>query len=144
MLWIRPTEIQAVSGVCLSVEDLPCSGNRGGIAIALVLLFSEPIGSAVKANSGEGNGAVFVAMFPKNLFPPIPSELILPLGGFCVQQGMLAELAVVLAGLLAIVIFALPCYGTCRLVNEQRIEGGLVCHGRWIGIRSQAPGRGRA
>ena len=37
----------------------------------------------------------------ENLFPPIPSELIMPLGGFFVQQGQLSLIPVVLAGLLA-------------------------------------------
>ena len=45
----------------------------------------ELIGQAVEANQWLGYTAIFTAMFLENLFPPIPSELIMPLGGFYVQ-----------------------------------------------------------
>jgi len=114
------------------------------MAIELVQKLPELIGSAVEANPGAGYGAIFAAMFLENLFPPIPSELIMPLGGFYVQQGKLALLPVVLAGLLGTVLGALPWYGIGRLVNEQRIEGWLERHGRWIGISPQELRRSRA
>lgn len=114
-----------------------------GMAIELVQQLPDLIGSAVEANPGAGYGAIFAAMLLENLFPPIPSELIMPLGGFYVQQGKLALLPVVLAGLLGTVIGALPWYGIGRLVNEQRIEGWLERHGRWIGISAQELQRSR-
>jgi membrane protein DedA with SNARE-associated domain len=101
------------------------------------------IGEAVKANPLAGYGAIFAAMFLENLFPPIPSELIMPLGGFYVQQGKLALVPVVLAGLLGTVLGALPWYGIGRLVNEERIERWLERHGRWIGISPQELHRSR-
>ena len=58
----------------------------------------------------------------------------MPLGGFYVQQGTLQLVPVVLAGLLGTVVGALPWYGLGRLVNEQRLEGWLQRHGRWLGI----------
>ena len=73
-------------------------------------------------------------MFLENLFPPIPSELIMPLAGFYVQQGYLHFVPVTLSGLLGTVLGALPWYGIGRLVNEQRIEAWLRNHGRWLGI----------
>ncbi|NBQ19767.1 MAG: DedA family protein, partial [Synechococcaceae bacterium WB5_2A_257] len=45
------------------------------------------IGSAVEANPFLGYVAIFATMFFENLFPPIPSEMVMPLGGFYVQQG---------------------------------------------------------
>ncbi len=114
------------------------------MAIELVQQLPELIGSAVEANPNRGYAAIFAAMFLENLFPPIPSELIMPLGGFYVQQGKLALLPVVLAGLLGTVLGALPWYGIGRLVNEQRIEHWLDRHGRWIGISSQELQRSRA
>ena len=56
----------------------------------LVQQLPQLIGAAVEANPWLGYGAIFAAMFLENLFPPIPSELIMPLGGFYVQQGQLA------------------------------------------------------
>ena len=94
----------------------------------------ELIGQAVESNQWLGYTAIFAAMFLENLFPPIPSELIMPLGGFFVQQGQLDLLPVVLAGLLGTVSGALPWYGIGRLINEERIVQWLGNHGRWIGI----------
>ena len=92
------------------------------------------IGNAVETNQWIGYGAILLAMFLENLIPPIPSELIMPLGGFYVSQGQLDFLPVVLAGLIGTVIGSLPWYGIGRLVNEERLEQWLKKHGRWIGI----------
>jgi membrane protein DedA with SNARE-associated domain len=113
------------------------------MAIELVQRLPELIGAAVEANPLAGYGAIFGAMFLENLFPPIPSELIMPLGGFYVQQQKLGLLPVVMAGLLGTVIGALPWYGIGRLVNEERIEDWLSRHGRWLGIRPQELHRSR-
>ncbi|WP_413314421.1 MULTISPECIES: DedA family protein [unclassified Prochlorococcus] len=103
----------------------------------------EWIGQAVEANQWMGYGAIFAAMFLENLFPPIPSELIMPLGGFYVQQGQLQFLPVVLAGLLGTLLGALPWYGIGRVINEQRLEAWLSRHGRWIGISPAELARSR-
>ena len=100
----------------------------------LIIQLPELIKQAVAVNPLAGYGAIFAAMFLENLFPPIPSELIMPLGGFLVQQGELQFVPVVLAGLLGTVLGALPWYGIGRLINEERIEQWLGNHGRWIGI----------
>lgn len=109
----------------------------------LVQQLPELIGAAVEANPWMGYGAIFAAMFLENLFPPIPSELIMPLGGFYVHQGQLALIPVVLAGLIGTVLGALPWYGIGRLINEERIEQWLERHGRWIGISAQEFHRSR-
>tara|TARA_Y100001968_G_scaffold306935_1_gene324182 strand:+ start:537 stop:1193 length:657 start_codon:yes stop_codon:yes gene_type:complete len=101
------------------------------------------IGKAVETNQWIGYGAILVAMFLENLIPPIPSELIMPLGGFYVSQGQLDFLPVISAGLLGTVIGALPWYGIGRLVNEERIEKWLDKNGRWIGIKPQDLARSR-
>ena len=49
-------------------------------------------------------------MFLENIFPPIPSELIMPLSGFTVTQGKLNMQLVILAGTLGTVLGALPWY----------------------------------
>ncbi|WP_320666795.1 DedA family protein [Prochlorococcus sp. MIT 1307] len=101
------------------------------------------IGNAVEANQWIGYGAILLAMFLENLFPPIPSELIMPLGGFYVQQGQLHFLPVVFAGLIGTVVGAFPWYGIGRLVNEERLEIWLKRNGRWIGISPEDLSRSR-
>ena len=83
------------------------------------------IGHAVETNQWIGYGAILLAMFLENLIPPIPSELIMPLGGFYVSQGQLDFFPVVIAGLIGTVIGAMPWYGIGRLVNEERLEKWL-------------------
>jgi len=94
----------------------------------------ELIGSAVEANPLMGYLVIAAVMLLENVFPPIPSELVMPLGGFYVQQGKLALAPVILAGLIGTVLGAWFWYGVGRLINEQRIEHWLARHGRWIGI----------
>ena len=101
------------------------------------------IGKAVEANQWVGYSAIMLAMFLENLFPPIPSELIMPLGGFYVQQGQLHFLPVVLAGLLGTILGAFPWYGIGRLVNEQRLESWLNRNGRWLGLSADDLARSR-
>ena len=94
----------------------------------------ELIGSAVEANPLMGYVVIGAVMLLENVFPPIPSELVMPLGGFYVQQGKLELVPVILAGLIGTVLGAWFWYGIGRLINEQRIEHWLNRHGRWIGI----------
>ena len=101
------------------------------------------IGNAVETNPWIGYGAILLAMFLENLIPPIPSELIMPLGGFYISQGQLDFLPVVAAGLIGTVIGALPWYGIGRLVNEEKLEKWLKNNGRWIGINPQDLHRSR-
>ena len=92
------------------------------------------IGNAVEANQWIGYTAILLAMLLENLFPPIPSELIMPLGGFYVHQGQLHFLPVVIAGLIGTVLGAIPWYGLGKLVNEERLENWLSKYGRWLGV----------
>ena len=49
-------------------------------------------------------------MFLENLFPPIPSELIMPLAGFTVAQGKMNFGLAVLAAVVGTMVGALPWY----------------------------------
>ena len=109
----------------------------------LISSLPDLIGRAVETNQWIGYISILVAMFLENLFPPIPSELIMPLGGFYVHQGQLALLPVVIAGLIGTVIGAFPWYGIGRLVNEKRLEDWLRKYGRWIGISPDELSRSR-
>ena len=105
--------------------------NISDIVPSLIAL----IGELVEANQWIGCFGIFFAMFLENLFPPIPSELIMPLAGFYVSQGQLSFLPVVIAGVLGTVLGAFPWYGLGRLFNEQRIEFLINRYGKWIGIK---------
>ncbi|SBO43234.1 DedA family protein [Cyanobium sp. NIES-981] len=98
---------------------------------------------AAESNPLLGYGVIALVMFLENVVPPIPSELVMPLAGFLVEQQKLLLLPTVLAGLLGTVLGAWFWYGMGRLVNEQRIEGWLRSHGRWLGLRPEDLARSR-
>ncbi|MFM9109071.1 MAG: DedA family protein, partial [Prochlorococcaceae cyanobacterium] len=104
-----------------------------------VAALPELIGSAVAANPLLGYGAIALVMLLENVFPPIPSELIMPLAGFYVHEGRLALVPVVLAGLVGTVLGAWFWYGvgtyssiSCRAEvrttaqSSQGLERGLT------------------
>jgi membrane protein DedA with SNARE-associated domain len=101
------------------------------------------IDASVAADPRLGYLALALAMLLENLIPPIPSELILPLGGFLVQQGRLQLLPVLLACLAGTVLGALPWYALGRLVPERRLEALLAAHGHWFGLEPSALARSR-
>ena len=65
-----------------------------------------------------GYPGVALLMFVENLFPPIPSELIMPLAGFTAGRGELSFVWVVVAGSLGSLLGQLPLYYLGRLVGE--------------------------
>lgn len=76
-------------------------------------------------------------MFAENLFPPIPSELIMPLAGFSVSQGKMDFTLAVLAGVVGTIIGALPWYYAGKIIGEQRIKNLADKYGKWITVSSK-------
>ncbi len=76
-------------------------------------------------------------MFLENLFPPIPSELIMPLAGFTVAQGKMAFIPAVIAGVVGTVLGAFPWYYIGKLVSEERLEHLADKYGKWISVSSK-------
>ena len=71
--------------------------------------------------SSGGYPALAGLILAENLFPPIPSELILPLAGFYVGQGEMAFVLAVLAATIgslagALLLYAIARFGGRRLV----------------------------
>jgi membrane protein DedA with SNARE-associated domain len=71
-------------------------------------------------------------MFLENLFPPIPSELIMPLAGFTVAQGKMSFFPAVLAGIVGTMLGALPWYYAGKLVGERRLRRLAERYGKWL------------
>ncbi len=75
-------------------------------------------------------------MFLENIIPPIPSEIIMPLGGFFVYQQKLNFYILVFWGLIGTILGSLPWYYLGRLVNEKRLSNFLDNQGKYFGISS--------
>ncbi|MFZ9230099.1 MAG: DedA family protein [Prochlorococcaceae cyanobacterium] len=101
------------------------------------------ISQAVETNPLLGYVVIGAVMLLENVIPPIPSEVVMPLGGFLVQQGKLELIPTVLAGLIGTVLGAWFWYGIGRLVNEEQLERWLNRHGRWLGISADDLARSR-
>jgi membrane protein DedA with SNARE-associated domain len=80
---------------------------------------------------------IVLLMFLENVFPPIPSEVIMPLAGFMVTQGRLSFTGIVIAGTLGSVLGALPLYYFGRLIGEERLYQFFDRYGRWLAISRQ-------
>ena len=104
--------------------------DLGSLAEGLPTLILE----GVARNPLLGYGLIAMAMLLENLIPPIPSELIMPLGGVLVQEGRLAFLPVVLAGLLGTVLGAWFWYGIGRLLQAERLAAWMGSRGRLLGL----------
>ncbi|GAB4181186.1 MAG: DedA family protein [Coleofasciculaceae cyanobacterium] len=76
-------------------------------------------------------------MFAENLFPPIPSELIMPLAGFVVAQGKMSFVPAVLAGVVGTILGAFPWYYAGKFLGEERLKQLADKYGKWITVSSE-------
>lgn len=88
----------------------------------------------IETMSSLGYVGIGLLMFLENLFPPIPSELIMPLAGFTAAQGKMQLFPAIAAGVIGTVLGAFPWYYLGKIVSEERIKGWADRYGRWLGI----------
>jgi membrane protein DedA with SNARE-associated domain len=81
-----------------------------------------------------GYWGIGLLMFLENLFPPIPSELIMPLAGFTVAQGKMRFVPAVAAGVVGTVLGALPWYFAGAFLSERRLMRLADRYGKWITV----------
>lgn len=88
----------------------------------------------VEIVSQGGYLGIFMLMFIENLFPPIPSELIMPLAGFVAARGELNLVLAIIAGMLGSILGALPWYYAGALLGQARLKRIADKHGRWLTV----------
>ncbi len=96
----------------------------------------EIISDSVNNNPNISYLIICFAMFLENIIPPIPSEIIMPLGGFYVNQGNLNFYILVIFGLIGTVLGTLPWYYLGRFLNEERLANFVERKGKFLGITS--------
>jgi membrane protein DedA with SNARE-associated domain len=84
--------------------------------------------------SSLGYAGIVLLMFLENVFPPIPSELIIPLAGFLASKAEVSFIGVVIAGTMGSVLGALPFYYLGRKIEEKRLRQWTKKYGRWLTI----------
>ncbi|MBA4489166.1 DedA family protein [Paracoccus sp. S1E-3] len=90
----------------------------------------------VSVIEGWGYPGVFLLMLAENLFPPIPSEVIMPLAGFLVGQGKLNLALTILAGTAGSVIGTSFWYVIGRAFGAERLKRWAA---RWGRVLTMSP-----
>ena len=103
----------------------------------IITSIPEIISESVKENVNLAYFVICFAMFLENIIPPIPSEIIMPLGGYFVYQGNLNFYILVIFGLIGTVLGALPWYYLGRFLNEKQLASFVDSKGKFIGISSR-------
>jgi membrane protein DedA with SNARE-associated domain len=81
--------------------------------------------------ASAGYPGLGLVMVLENLFPPIPSEIILPLAGYMTLQGHFTLVGVTAVGTIGSVVGALALYGVGRWLDESRVRHLLRSYGRF-------------
>jgi membrane protein DedA with SNARE-associated domain len=86
-----------------------------------------------------GYWGIGILMFLENLFPPIPSELIMPLAGYTASlpDGKLQLVPSIAAGVIGTVLGALPWYFAGSILGAERLERLADRYGKWITVSSK-------
>ena len=79
-----------------------------------------------------GYPGLVLVMFLENIFPPIPSEVILPLAGSLALEGRFTLLGVTAMGSTGSVGGALVFYTLGHLLGEARVRELIRRYGRWM------------
>lgn len=80
----------------------------------------------------SGYFSIFLLMLAENLFPPIPSEVIMPLAGYVSARGRLTFVGVLLAGAAGSLAGAMFWYAIGRWIGPDRLKRFAARHGRWL------------
>lgn len=78
-------------------------------------------------------GITFI-IFLENVFPPIPSELVLPFAGFLVHEGDLNFFGVWIASTIGSLLGALALYWIGAWADDHVVRGFIRRYGRWFTI----------
>jgi membrane protein DedA with SNARE-associated domain len=94
-------------------------------------------GVASWIESMVGSMGVFgitLLMFLENVFPPIPSELIMPLAGYTAAQGQANIVLVIIAGTIGSLAGGFLWYAVGRWIGEERLKSLADRYGRWMTV----------
>ncbi|WP_144510477.1 DedA family protein [Bacillus sp. FJAT-22090] len=75
---------------------------------------------------------VFLLILVENIFPPIPSEVILTLGGFMTTTTLMTKFGIIVASTLGSVIGAAILYWIGSLLDVKRLEKIVQKYGKFL------------
>ena len=84
-----------------------------------------------------GYAGIFFLILMENIFPPIPSEVVLTVGGFMTTTAGMTVFGVIAASTAGSVTGAIILYSLGRWLSVERLEGIVERHGKWLRINKQ-------
>ena len=93
--------------------------------------------SIIDTINSFGYVGIAFLMALENIFPPIPSELIMPLAGFTASQGKLDFVSVVIAGTIGSVLGASPWYFLGKYWGLKRTKKIADKYGKWLTVSGE-------
>lgn len=91
----------------------------------------------VSVMSEYGYFGIFLLIMLENVFPPIPSEVILTVGGFMTTTTTMTIPGVILASTAGSVVGAAVLYGVGLLLDVERLEKIIDKYGSWLRVKKQ-------
>jgi membrane protein DedA with SNARE-associated domain len=79
-----------------------------------------------------GYAGIFLLTLLENVFPPIPSELIMPLAGYHAAQGRFGLWGAIAAGSVGSALGTVLWYWIGHRIGERRLRDWADRHGRWL------------
>jgi membrane protein DedA with SNARE-associated domain len=84
---------------------------------------------------GYGGVAFLVAL--ESVFPPIPSEVVLPLAGFVAGRGDASLVGMIIAATIGSVVGAWILYGISVWIGQERLRRMILKYGGWLGVKDR-------
>lgn len=84
-----------------------------------------------------GYVGIFLLIALENIFPPIPSEVILTFGGFMTTHTELTRTGVVIASTLGSIFGAVILYGIGYLLNVDKLEVIIDKYGKYLRLKKE-------
>jgi membrane protein DedA with SNARE-associated domain len=109
----------------------PAANARRGHAACRASRMTDAI---IEFISSHGYWAIALLMFAENVFPPLPSEMIMPFAGFVAARGELSVAGVVAAGVMGSLAGGLPWFFLARRWGAEKLKCLADRHGRWLTV----------
>lgn len=91
-----------------------------------------------------GYAGIILLTFLETIFPPLPSELFMPMAGYVASRGTLTLPGVIAAGTLGSLAGAWFWYAVGRAIGLDRARQLAARHGRWLTVQPQDIDRSHA
>lgn len=90
-----------------------------------------------------GYAGIAILMFAETVFPPLPSEVIMPLAGMQAGRGAMSAPAAIAAGSLGAMAGNILWFALARALGIDRFRGFVDRYGRWLTLDWKDVERGR-